>query len=59
RYWFREGRRRASEPDAAPSPLTMLFGAEAPAIVENLNRNLEEDRIAVVEAVCRRPGGKS
>ncbi|HLB79840.1 MAG TPA: methyltransferase domain-containing protein [Dongiaceae bacterium] len=49
----REGRQRASEPDPPPSPLTMLFGAEAPAIAESLGRNLEEDRIAVVEAVCR------
>ena len=56
---FREGRRLAREPDPPPSPLTMLFGAEAPTIIENLGRNLEEDRVAVVEAVCRRPGGES
>ncbi|MEX0697384.1 MAG: methyltransferase domain-containing protein [Dongiaceae bacterium] len=55
RDWLREGRRRAGQPDAPPSNLMMLFGAEAPTIVENLGRNLDEDRIAVVEAVYRRP----
>lgn len=42
---------------APPPPgLALLVGDAYPAVVEAMRRNLDEGRIAVVEAVCRRQG---
>lgn len=43
--------------DGAPPPLGLglLLGKDLPAIIEAMRRNLEEGRILVVEALCRRP----
>jgi hypothetical protein len=53
RAWFRE--RLASWP-AAPPPLGLhlLLGATFRPAFENVLRNLEEDRVTVIEAVYRR-----
>lgn len=55
--WFRAMvRRMADRPADAPPPLglNVLLGADAPIKVRNVVRNLEEERIRVVEAVFRR-----
>jgi ubiquinone/menaquinone biosynthesis C-methylase UbiE len=48
----------AARLQSGPPPLLglhVLFGPQFPVIAANLRRNIQEDRIAVIEAVCRRP----
>lgn len=56
RAWFAETARRSAA--AAPPPLGMslLLGDDFPAMAANLRRNLDEGRVALVMARCRRPG---
>lgn len=53
--WFRE-RVAAARAAAAPPPvgLHLLLGAEAGRMLENVTRNLEEDRLAIIQAVWTR-----
>jgi SAM-dependent methyltransferase len=53
--WFRR-RREAARAAAAPPPLGihLLLGADFGAMFDNQVRNLEEDRIAVIQAVWER-----
>ena len=46
---------RMAEPNARPSTLRLLFGEDAKPMVQNLARNLREDRVAPTEAICSRP----
>ena len=34
---------------------SLLFGDEAKAMVQNLSRNLLEERVVPTEAICRKP----
>ena len=44
-----------AEPNAPPGMLRLLFGEDAQAMVQNLARNLLEDRIAPTEVICAKP----
>jgi hypothetical protein len=44
-----------AEPDPPPNTLRLLFGDEAKAMVQNLSRNLLEERVVPTEAICRKP----
>jgi SAM-dependent methyltransferase len=54
REWFAELARRLRESGPPPLGFSLLLGPEFAAMAENQRRNLEEGRIALVEAVCRR-----
>ncbi len=55
RAWFQRvgGRLQANGP--SPFGLQILFGEDFSAMARNQVRNLEEDRIALVEVIARRP----
>ena len=53
RAWLDEIERERAASKTPPPPHPLL-GADAAAIRANLRRNLDEHRIALVEAVCRR-----
>jgi SAM-dependent methyltransferase len=55
RLWLDEMKTRMAEPDAPPSMLRLLFGEDAQAMVQNLARNLLEDRVAPTEVICAKP----
>jgi len=55
RLWLEEMKARMAEPDAPPSILKLLFGEDAKPIVQNLARNLLEDRVAPTEVICSKP----
>ena len=44
-----------AEPNAPPSMLRLLFAEDTQAIVQNLARNLFEDRVAPTEVICSKP----
>lgn len=52
--WFTQMTRRMKESGPPPVSFALLLGADYPAMAENQRRNLEENRIALIEAVCRR-----
>jgi ubiquinone/menaquinone biosynthesis C-methylase UbiE len=56
RAWWR-GRVEAAAAQPGPPPLGihLLLGPAAPTIVGNLMRSLDEDRVAVIQAVFERP----
>lgn len=53
RAWFVEMDRRLSESGPPPVSFALLLGPDLPEMARNQRRNLEEDRIALVEVVCR------
>jgi ubiquinone/menaquinone biosynthesis C-methylase UbiE len=55
RLWFRRRNEKAAGQGSAPLGLQLLLGPEFPAMAQNQLRNLEEDRIALIEAIVRRP----
>jgi MPBQ/MSBQ methyltransferase len=55
RRWLQEMEARTAEPDPPPNTLRLLFGEDAKAMVQNLARNLLEDRVIPIEVICRRP----
>lgn len=55
REWFVEMNRRLAEKGPPPVSFALLLGADFPEMARNQRRNFEEDRIALVETVCRRP----
>jgi SAM-dependent methyltransferase len=55
RLWLEQMRARMAEPDPPPNTLRLLFGDEAKAMVQNLSRNLLEERVVPTEAICRKP----
>lgn len=56
RAWSGEAARRVREKGLPPLGFGLLLGAEFAEMAENMRRNLVEDRVALIEAVCRRPG---
>ncbi len=56
-HWFHEMKQRQAEEDDPPmlGP-EILLGPDYRDIVDNLARSLKEGRVAVIEAVCRKPG---
>jgi ubiquinone/menaquinone biosynthesis C-methylase UbiE len=55
RLWLEQMQARAAEPNAPPSMLRLLFAEDAQTIVQNLARNLLEDRVAPTEVICAKP----
>ena len=55
RLWLEQMHARMAEPDPPPNTLRLLFGDEAQAMVQNLSRNLLEERVVPTEAICRTP----
>jgi SAM-dependent methyltransferase len=55
RSWFRRQGEKIRQEGTPQLGLHLLLGAEFRQMAQNLVRNLEEDRIAIVEAVARRP----
>lgn len=55
RDWWRDRVTAAASQPAPPLGLHLLLGPNAPTIVGNLLRNLEEDRVVVIQAVFSRP----
>lgn len=51
REWLGKAIRRIAAVESAPLGLHLLIGSDAPLMLGNLLRNLEEDRISVVQAV--------
>ena len=54
RDWFIEISRRIRESGLPPLGHGLLLGPEFARMAENQRRNLEENRIALIEAVCRK-----
>jgi hypothetical protein len=55
REWFRRIGERPKASGPSPLGLQILLGADFSAMARNQVRNLEENRIALVEVVARRP----
>lgn len=55
RSWFRRAGEKAHRKGPMPVGLHLLLGPDFRIMAQNQIRNLEEDRIAVVEAIVRRP----
>jgi SAM-dependent methyltransferase len=53
--WFRERVKAAQEGGPPPLGFHLLLGPEFGEMQRNQLRNLEEDRIALIETVCRKP----
>ena len=47
-------KRQLAESGPPPVSYALLLGADLPEMARNQRRNFDEDRIALVEAVCRR-----
>jgi len=56
RDWFRKFSARLSGDKPPPLGFHLLLGEEFFAMAANQRRNLEENRIALIEAVCVNPG---
>lgn len=55
RSWFRRLAEKIGREGLPPVGLHLVLGPDYPAMAKNQARNLEENRIALVEAVLRRP----
>ena len=55
REWFRALRPRAQEEGAPPLGFHVLLGPDFQAMAQNQIRNLEENRIALIEVLARKP----
>ena len=55
RDWFVGMSRRLAESGPPPVSFALLLGPDFVEMARNQRRNLEEDRIALVEVVCQRP----
>ena len=49
------GGARAADPNVPPSMLRLLFAEDAQTIVQNLARNLLENRVTPTEVICAKP----
>jgi MPBQ/MSBQ methyltransferase len=54
RTWFRRVAQKMRQSGTPPLGLHVLLGPDFRTMAANLVRNLEEDRIALIETVCRR-----
>jgi MPBQ/MSBQ methyltransferase len=55
RQWLEQMKARMAEPDPPPSALRLLLGEDFQAVVQNIVRNLTEDRVRPTEVICRKP----
>ena len=55
REWFRAMRRRIREEGAAPLGFHVLLGPDFQTMTQNMIRNLDENRIALIEVLARKP----
>ncbi len=55
REWFRAMRRRIQEEGAAPLGFHVLLGPDFQTMTQNMIRNLDENRIALIEVLARKP----
>ena len=55
RRWFAEASRRIGEKGLPPLGVGLLLGPAFAQMAANMSRNLDEGRIVLIEAVCRRP----
>ena len=55
REWFRKRVEAARQGGPPPLGFHLLLGADWPEMAKNQVRNLDENRIALVETVCRKP----
>jgi SAM-dependent methyltransferase len=53
--WLDQMKARMAEPNPPPSALRLLLGEDFRPIVQNVFRNLMEDRIRPAEVICRKP----
>jgi hypothetical protein len=54
RDWFRQVTARIGDAGMPPLGFHLLLGPDFPAMAENVRRNLEEHRTALIEVICRR-----
>ncbi|MCZ6646281.1 MAG: SAM-dependent methyltransferase, partial [SAR324 cluster bacterium] len=54
REWFRAMVKAAQEGGPPPLGFHLLLGPDFPEMAKNQLRNLEENRIALIETVCRK-----
>ena len=55
REWFRAVRQKMQDKGPSPLGVHVLLGPDFQAMAQNLVRNLEENRIALIEILARRP----
>lgn len=55
REWFRAMRRRIQEEGVAPLGFHVLLGPDFQTMTQNMIRNLDENRIALIEVLARKP----
>jgi MPBQ/MSBQ methyltransferase len=55
REWFRTMRRRIQEEGASPLGFHVLLGPDFHTMTQNMVRNLEENRIGLIEVLARKP----
>jgi ubiquinone/menaquinone biosynthesis C-methylase UbiE len=55
RQWFDQVKARMAEPNPPPTALRLLLGEDFQPMVQNIFRNLVEDRVRPTEVICRKP----
>jgi ubiquinone/menaquinone biosynthesis C-methylase UbiE len=55
RQWVDQTKARMGEPNPPPSALRLLLGEDSRPMVQNIFRNLMEDRVRPTEVICRKP----
>jgi hypothetical protein len=55
REWFRAVRQKMQDKGPSPLGVHVLLGSDFQTMTQNLVRNLEENRIALIEILARRP----
>ena len=58
RSWFRHQREKIRQEGLPPLGLQLLFGPDFKLMAQNQVLNLEQDRIALIQAVLKRPGDR-
>jgi len=54
RQWIDQMKARMAEPNPPPSALRLLLGEDSRPMVQNIFRNLMEDRVRPTEVICRK-----
>jgi len=55
RQWVDEMKARMAEPNPPPTAARLLLGGDFRPMIQNIFRNLLEDRVRPVEVICRKP----
>ena len=55
RRWFADANRRIAEKGLPPLSIGLVLGPTFVQMAANLGRNLDERRVVLIEAICRRP----